>query len=261
MCVFIKNIIIFYKINIMTTTTDTNGRLGNQIIRNLAVSFIAKKHNLNVKYSNYYLISSQLGIDLFIGTQIYSDIKELNDYNYFDIYNTDIITYNLNPNNCFFQTKEINNMIYDYLHSDIIKSNIIKKNKFKERYNNNNDLFIHIRLGDIAHFNPGIEYYLKSIKFVKEFKNFNDIYIASDTFTHNIIKKIIEKYPNANLIDYNEIDTIQFGSTCKNIILSHGSFSAIIGNLSFYSNVYYPKIEKDKRWYGDMFSIQSWTEL
>ena len=248
----------------MTTTTDTNGRLCNQIIRNLAVSFIAEKHNLNVTYSNYYLISSQLGINLFnTGTQIYSDMKELNDSNFFDIYNTDNITYNLNPNHNWFQIKEIINMIYDYLHSNIIKSNIIEKNKFKERYNNNNnDLFIHIRLGDIAHFNPGVDYYLKAIKYIKELTNFDHIYITTDTLTHDIIKKIIEEYPQANLIDYNEVETIQFGSTCKNIILSHGSFSAIIGILSFYSNVYYPKIEKDKIWYGvDMFSIKGWTEL
>ena len=150
-------------------------------------------------------------------------------------------------------------MIYDYIHFNIIKSNIIKKNKFKERYNNNNDLFIHIRLGDVAHFNPGVDYYLKAIK---ELKNFDNIYIASDTLTHDIIKKIIKEYPQANLIDYNEVETIQFGSTCKNIILSHGSFSAIIGILSYYSNVYYPKIEKDKTWYDiGMFSIKGWTEV
>jgi hypothetical protein len=244
----------------MTTTTNNNGRLGNQIIRNLAVSFIAKKHNLNVNYSSYYLISSQLGIDLFnSGTQIYSDTRELNDLNYFDIYNANNITYNLNSDNSFFQTKEIFNIIYNYLHFNIIKSNIIQKNKFKERYNNNNDLFIHIRLGDIEHFSPGIDYYLKSIKYVKELKNFDNIYISSDSPTHDIIKKIVEEYPQAILINTNEIETIQFGSTCKNIILSHGSFSAIIGSLSFYSNVYYPKIYKS--WHGDIFSIESWTEL
>jgi hypothetical protein len=246
----------------MTTTTNNNGRLGNQIIRNQAVSFIAKKHDLNVNYSNYHLISYQLGIDLFnSGTQIYSHTNELNELNYFDIYNADNITYNLNPNNSFFQTKEIFNMIYNYLHSDIIKSNIIEKNQFKERYNNNNDLFIHIRLDDVIYFNPGIDYYLKSIEYIKELKNFDNIYISSDSPTHDIIKKIIEEYPHANLINTNEIETIQFGSTCKNIILSHGSFSAIIGSLSFYSNVYYPKIDKNKTWHGDIFSIESWTEL
>ena len=32
----------------MTTTVSYNGRLGNQIIRNLAVSLIAEKHNLTL---------------------------------------------------------------------------------------------------------------------------------------------------------------------------------------------------------------------
>lgn len=87
------------------------------------------------------------------------------------------------------------------------------------------------------------------------------IFITSDTITHYIIKKIIEKYPQINLINYNEIETIQFGSTCKNIILSQGTFSAIIGYLGFYSNIYYPKIEKDKQWHGNLFGIKNWTEL
>ena len=34
----------------MTSTTGNNGRLGNQIIRNLAVSLIAEKYNLQVDY-------------------------------------------------------------------------------------------------------------------------------------------------------------------------------------------------------------------
>jgi len=37
----------------MTTTTQYNGRLCNQIIRNLAVSKIAEKNDLFVEYSSY----------------------------------------------------------------------------------------------------------------------------------------------------------------------------------------------------------------
>jgi hypothetical protein len=48
----------------MTTTIATNGRLGNQIIRNLAVSLIAEKFNLHVDYVNFNLIND-LGINLF----------------------------------------------------------------------------------------------------------------------------------------------------------------------------------------------------
>jgi hypothetical protein len=239
----------------MTTTTGNNGRLGNQIIRNLAVSLIAEKHNIYVNYFNSNLIT-ELGIILISGNNKYNDVIELNENNYFDIYNSNNLNYNLDPNNNFFQTKEITNKIYNYLHS--IKSTIIEKNVFKERYNNNNDLFIHIRLGDIAHFNPGIDYYLNVIK---KINNYNFIYISTDDQNHDIIKKIIEKYPNSYLSNMDEIRTFQFGSTCKNIILSHGSFSAIIGYLAFYSNIYYPKYDENKKWYGDMFSINNWIEL
>ena len=64
----------------------------------------------------------------------------------------------------------------------------------------------------------------------------------------------------SKIIDYNEQLTIQFATTCKNIILSHGSFSAIIGYLSFYSTIYYPEYEINKIWFGDMFSIDGWIK-
>ena len=237
------------------TSTEKNGRLGNQIIRNLAVSLIAEKHNIKVNYCNKDLIN-KLGINLFSGSNTYKSIQKLTGDNYFTIYNYDNLDYNLNPNNNYFQTKEITNFLYNYLHTDVIKSQIIEKNIFKERYNNNNDLLIHVRLTDVAKFNPGINYYLNTIKTI----NFENLYISTDDKKHNIIIKILELYPNAKLINYDEITTFQFSSTCKNIILSHGSFSAIIGYLAFFSNVYYPEYEKDKIWYGDMFSINNWIK-
>jgi hypothetical protein len=36
----------------MTSTIEGEGRLGNQIIRNLAVSLLAEKHDLKVDYYN-----------------------------------------------------------------------------------------------------------------------------------------------------------------------------------------------------------------
>ena len=142
------------------------------------------------------------------------------------------------------------------MHTDKIKSNIINKNPFNSRYNANNDLYIHIRLDDAAKWNPGVNYYNNTISSI----NFDNLYISSDEINHSIIQEIIKKYPSCKIIDYDEINTIQFASTCKNIILSHGSFSAIIGYLSFFSNVNYPEYEKDKMWYGDMFSINGWIK-
>jgi hypothetical protein len=246
----------------MIATTSTNGRLGNQIIRNLAVSLIAKKHDIKVDYSSHDLIT-KLGIDLFSGTNIYNYTNELNDNNYFSILNCDNLNYGLNPNASYFQTKEITNFLYEYLNSDLVKSSIIGKNMFNERYNNNNDLFVHVRLTDAAQWNVGIDYYLNTIESIK----FDNLYISSDDLNHGIIKKILELYPNANLINNDEIKTIQFGSTCKHVLLSHGSFSAVIGYLSFFSNVHYPEYNHPGRidyamniWYGDMFSIDKWIK-
>ena len=239
-------------ITTITTTTGKNGRLGNQIIRNLAVSLIAEKYNLKVNYFNKELID-KLGIALFSGESVHNKMHDLIDDNYFTIYNGDSLNYNLNPNEAFFQSKDISNLLYNYLHTDTVKSNIIEKNPFN--YENNN-LFIHVRLTDAARFNPGVKYYLTTINNI----NYDNLYISTDDKNHSVIQSLLKLYPNATLIDYDEITTIQFASTCKHIILSHGSFSAVIGYLSFFSTVYYPEYELDKIWYGDMFSINNWIK-
>jgi hypothetical protein len=239
----------------ITSTTGKNGRLGNQIIRNLAVSLIAEKYNLKVDYFNKELID-KLGINLFSGENVHNKMHDLNDDNYFSIYNGDNLNYNLNPNQAYFQTKDISNLLYNYLHTDIIKSSIIEKNPFRNAYNENNNLFIHIRLTDTAKFNPGINYYLNTINSI----SYENLYISTDDKNHNIIQNIIQLYPNAIILDYDEITTFQFASTCKHIILSHGSFSALIGYLAFFSTVYYPEYNLDKIWYGDMFSIKNWIK-
>jgi hypothetical protein len=238
------------------TSTVNFGRLGNQIIRNLAVSLLAKKHNLKVDYYNNDLIN-KLGIELFSGNNSYNSIQYLTDDNYFTIYNSDELNYNLNPNQNFFQTKEITNFLYTYLHTEKVKSSIIDNNPFKQRYTKNNDLFIHVRLTDAAIFNPGITYYINAIKNI----TFDDLYISTDDKNDNMIKELLNLYPSSQLIEFDEITTFQFASTCKHIILSHGSFSAVIGYLSFFSNIYYPEYELNKLWFGDIFSIDKWIKL
>ena len=139
--------------------------------------------------------------------------------------------------NDYFQTEEITTYLYKYIRLN--NKQIEEKNPYKSRYNNNNDLFIHIRLTDSARHNPGIKYYINSINSLK----YDSIYIGSDDFNHHIINQLKTQYPDINFVKKNPVNTIQFGSTCKHIILSHGSFSAVIGYLAFYSNVYYPDFE------------------
>ena len=244
----------------MTSTTTKNGRYGNQFIRNIAVSLIAEKSNLNVKYSSND-DTKNLGIDLYCGQNIHNETIELNDENYFEILNAkEPLNYNLNPNNAYFQTKEIINKIYEFLQRKEVSQSIIEHNPFKERYNNNNDVYVHVRLGDVTSKNPGSEYYIKALDKLE----FENLYISSDNPGHKIITTIKRKYRTSkkiNIIDYGKIQTIQFASTCKHIVLSHGSYSAVIGYLGYFSDVSYPFYDKENSWCGELFNISNWKEI
>jgi hypothetical protein len=148
-CIMAGNVYI----GAMTTTTATNGRLCNQIIRNLAVSLLAEKHDLYVDYASCGTIRS-LGIKLYCGANRYGETKVLTDANYFGGAGCDAVNFNLDPNDAYFQSKTITNTLYDYLRCNTMKEGIISSNPFKSRYSCNTVLGIHIRLTDVARFNP-----------------------------------------------------------------------------------------------------------
>ena len=236
--------------------TRENGRLCNQIIRNICVSFVSQKFSLNVSYSSYDRIKS-LGIPLYSGSNVYQTSTNLTDDTFFSIMHCDSLYSNVNANSHYFQTKEISRYIYAWFKGENIRSSVMNSNPFKDRYKVNNDCFVHIRLTDVAKMNPGIEYYKKAIDSL----NFDTLYIGTDEPNHPLIKELSEKYPDSQNVSYNEVKTIQFASTNKHVILSHGSYSTVIGYLSFFSDVYYPMYEPKKIWYGDTFSIPEWNRV
>lgn len=239
----------------MTTILSHNhgGRLGNQLIRNIAVSILAEKFNLHVTYSSASFMA-ELGIPLFCGINVYEETKPLTEKNYFSILDSENIDYNLNPNHSFFQTTNIIRRIYQHVQEH--QTEIIEANPCKERYQMNKDAFVHIRLTDVRQYSPGLDYYVNTIKKVP----FHKLYISTDEKTHDIVTQLMQLYPDAILMESNEVQTIQFASTCKYIILSHGSFSSIIGYFSFFSDIYYPNHTSGKIWYGDLCCIPSWTK-
>jgi hypothetical protein len=238
----------------MSHTTLDNGRLCNQIIRNLAVSLIAEKHDLHVSYASYDKITD-LGFPLFCGKHRHAKTISLNDDNYFSILEAPDLDSNVDGNPSYFQTSAITNMLYAYIR-DALKPKIMDKNPFKDRYNSNNDACVHIRLTDAKRWNPGVAYYLNTLSTL----TFDTLYIATDEAGHDIIKDIQMRYPDSIVMNYDEYQTLQFASTCKHIVLSHGSFSAMIGYLSFFSQIHYPEYEQGRIWYGDMFSIDGWIK-
>ncbi len=221
----------------MSITTAGNGRLCNQIIRNLALSILAEKFDLYVKYSSFEDINNKLGISLFVGKRHFNKTITITDSNYMKYFNEDIkIDCNFNFMMNWFQTEEITHILHAYLQSMGQMKNIIDRNPYKERYNNNNDIFLHIRLTDLKCINPGINYYINCINLLK----YDNIYIGTDNFNDDLIYEIKNAFPKVIFVKRSPVETIQFGSTCKYIILSYGSFSAVIGWLGFFSNVYFP---------------------
>tara|TARA_Y100000389_G_scaffold153040_1_gene153173 strand:- start:15476 stop:20974 length:5499 start_codon:yes stop_codon:yes gene_type:complete len=237
---------------IASTTKNSLGRLGNMIFRNIVINIIAKKHNLLVDYDHYDIISN-IGIKLFIGEKYYLDRKVIHENNYFDIYNESILNYSIQtPRWGFFQKSEFSKLTFEYLNTVESRENFIENNPHKDRYKNNNDCFIHIRLGDLEKWNPGFNYFDSILSKL----DLTNIYIATDNNNHSIIKQLKIKYPNIELLDNDLKNIIQFGSTCKHVIITQGTFSAIIGYLSFYSIVYCIKYNEK-----NIYSAESGADL
>lgn len=240
------------------------GRFGNIFIRNMAAHFIAKNNNMTPVYYERHLFDI-LGINLFepvtestsesAVNESASETTLLTDDNFMEYMSTKHpITTNLSLNEIYCQTKPFSIYLYNYFKDHDVRQDIQNKNKYASRYNNNNDVFLHIRLDDITQYNPGEKYYNDLLERI----TFENGFISSDTPHHPICTNLAKKF-NLKILYTDILDTMKFGSTCKTIILSNGTFSYVLGLLGFYSTIYYPEIKH--RWHGDIFVIDSWNEI
>jgi hypothetical protein len=242
----------------INTTKFSSGRFGNHLIRNMFFHIIAQKNNLKFNYSHYEEMK-EMGIDLFVTGSIEypeKDIILISDSNIMDCINDKIkINKNIRVSHLTYaQKKDFVIYLKKYCETNGIFKNVIEKNKFKERYNVNNDLFVHVRMGDVPQFTPPYSYYSSVIEKIYYMNGF----ISSDTIDSDLCKKLIKTY-NLAIIDFNEIDTILFASTCKHLVLSQGTFSWAMGFFSVNSAVYFPKIKN--AWHGDIFVFPEWNEV
>jgi hypothetical protein len=232
------------------------GRLGNIFFVNIFLSLMSKKYNLKCYYKHEKKFN-HLGIYYYKGKNIYTKNCLVTDENFLDLYlNKNLEVCNLILKNTWFQTKDFCCILKTHFEKEKRRNKIITKNVFKDRYNSNNDLFIHLRLGDVSEKTKSKKfYYEKALMSMK----YNTGYISSDNIKDPFFNELVDKY-KLQIIDYDEIKTIMFASTCNNIILSGGTYSWLIGFLAFYSkNIYYPEIED--KWYGDIFSFANWNKI
>lgn len=160
------------------------------------------------------------------------------------------------PRDNYFQTHDIAMYLRNYLWSSAVCERIQHHNINKERYGCNNDVFIHVRLGDIAGSprTQQLSYYENALRNI----SFDKGYISSDSPNHPICRELCRKY-GLTILNLDEVGTIMFGSTCKHVVLSHGTFSWIIGILSYMSDVYIPTHKAI--WHGDIFEMPGWSKV
>jgi len=237
----------------INNTNNHRARFGNLFFLNMCLHLFSIKYNLksNYKYEKEF---NQLGIYFYNGSKIYNKNLLLTDFNFENILESDISSKNIIiDNNVWFHTDRFCKIIKEHFSKNNIFEIVKNNNKYKSRYNTNNDLFVHVRLGDVTDTTSNLlNYYINVINSMK----FNNGYISSDNINHNLCQILIKKY-NLSIINKTEVKTIMFGSTCKNIILSGGTFSWLIGFLAqAKSNIFYPEIKNT--WYGDIFRFSNW---
>jgi len=241
----------------INNTNDHRARFGNLFFLNMCLHLFSLKYNLMSSYK-YEKEFNKLGIYFYKGSKSYNKNMLLTDTNFENLLESDISPKNIIiNNNVWFHTNRFCKIIKEYFSKNNIFETVKDHNKYNSRYNNNNDLFIHVRLGDVTDkTNSLTSYFINIIKYIK----FNNGYISSDSINHELCKNLIKNY-NLTIVNMSEVETIMFGSTCKNIILSGGSFSWLIGFLANKkSNIYYPELKLKDRWYGDIFSFSNWNK-
>ena len=220
------------------------GRLGNNLLQNIGISILSKKFDFKVENYINEEDFKKIGLNLYNGNRVNTNLIKYQDL---DLNN--LLLFNSIDNGILYDgTFQVKEFVISY------KQEILNHFNLKYDYENNNDLFIHIRLGDVSNLNVGIEYYKSAINSI----TFNKGYISSDTLTHHIVQELIKEY-NLILYDNNPLDTINFGKNFNNLILSTGTFSWWIGLLSKAKNIIFPL--DGPKWHGDIFVYEDWKGL
>lgn len=222
------------------------GRLGNQLFQYMTAKILSDLYERN--------IGNPLSTTIIKQPNIYPEFRAergwmITDDNIVEIFN------NLDPK------KHKDDLYIETFCQSSFISNLFNENRHHLiQYNpvENNDVFVHVRLGDILdiRYNLPFEHYDSILGSI----NFDNGYISSDSMDHDIVRILSQKY---NLKPYNNTpeETIKFASNFKYKVLSSGTFSWWIGFLGCQDNVFVPDYNKYPKWMGDIYTIKQWNYI
>ena len=134
---------------------------------------------------------------------------------------------------------------------------LIKKHKksLVKDFGRREGTFVHVRAGDtLENMVPGIEYYKKCLMYPSSITG----YVSSDSPNHDTVKFLLDNF-DLKLYENDPENTIIFGSTFDNKVLSLGTFSWWIGFLGNQNNVICPNPQNYATWHGPIFeSMEQW---
>lgn len=212
-----------------------DGRLGNQMFQYAFAYKLSRLYNTELYYNKHCIIHNTFDIPVPNDDILWKEsIREYDCYkSNYEIKYTRLV----DNNYCIFGYWQNENYFKEY-------SSEIKLIYKIPKYNiSPNDLIIHIRRGDYID-NPNffycdLDWYKKAIN---QFR-FDNLHIVSDD--NDWCKKVFIEY-SPIIPELNELHTLGYISSFKNIIISNSSFGWWGAYLSNNANVMYPSIWRPK---------------
>jgi len=116
------------------------------------------------------------------------------------------------------------------------------------------EVFVHVRLGDVPEHNPGQDYYARALRRLQP----SGGHIASDSPQDPMVLRLAEEFGLKPCL-LSPVETLLFGSRFSRLVLSRGTFSWWLGVLSRAVTVIYPP--ERAAWHGDIFVHDHWLQL
>jgi hypothetical protein len=221
------------------------GRLGNRLFHTLAVSMLAAKYDLATEYQ-YGDLFARLGLALADGSRrmVAGPAVELDDARW-----ESLMAAPLEPGAplnarlqigalTYFQTPSFARAARALLQAPRTQRALLAANPWRDRARANDDVFVHVRLGDLDALAPHLT--RQPAHFIAAVANVTAgaagipgrVFVASDEPGRPEVRAVADAFGGEVVLGLDSVATWQFGATCKHLVLSDSTFSWAVATAS-----------------------------